>query len=197
MQLGSVAQALKTVTTEAVADEPVKTAAVVPPPVPVKSVVIPEQKTPAPTAVVQPPAVVAPAAILTASAPPATKAAPTKSAGRYCNKTTVVIIEFGGSSFEVKGKYATRLDQLGRFLKENPTAKGTIEGHTASGTAAGMTKLSQARADSVRDYLVMASGIDGSRLSAVGYGKSRPIASNKTAAGRRKNFRVEAVIVCE
>ena len=197
VQLGSVAQALKTVTTEAVADEPVKTAAVVPPPVPVKSVVIPEQKTPAPTAVVQPPAVVAPAAILTASAPPATKAAPTKSAGRYCNKTTVVIIEFGGSSFEVKGKYATRLDQLGRFLKENPTAKGTIEGHTASGTAAGMTKLSQARADSVRDYLVMASGIDGSRLSAVGYGESRPIASNKTAAGRRKNFRVEAVIVCE
>jgi len=75
--------------------------------------------------------------------------------------------------------------------------KGTIEGYTAAGGAARMVTLSQNRVDRVRDYLVTTFGIDASRLSAVGYGKSRPIASNQTAAGRRKNYRIEAVIVCE
>ncbi len=206
-QLGGVAPVVTAVVPVAVPVEPVIAAAVVsPPPAPVKSVAAPVQKAPVPTVEAVPPVVVAPpviasiavkAAIEPAKAESAVTALPVKASGYYCNKTTVLIIEFGGGRSAVKGEYARRLDRLGRFMKENPTARGTIEGHTAAGGEARMAKLSKARADSVRDYLVTTFGIDGSRLSAVGYGQARPIASNKTAVGRRKNFRVEAVIVCE
>jgi len=54
--------------------------------------------------------------------------------------------------------------------------------------------LSQARADSVRQYLIDTFGIDASRVTAVGYGPNKPIASNDTAEGKKKNRRVEAVI---
>ena len=53
-------------------------------------------------------------------------------------------------------------------------------------------KLSQRRAESVKNYLVQNFGIDPARLSAKGYGMTRPIADNKTAEGRQKNRRIEA-----
>ena len=70
-----------------------------------------------------------------------------------------------------------------------------IGGHTdAVGSDALNDKLSQARAESVRDYLVGA-GIAASHLtSATGYGKHQPVADNATAEGRAKNRRVEIVI---
>lgn len=52
-------------------------------------------------------------------------------------------------------------------------------------------KLSQRRAEGVKNYMVKTFGIDASRLSAKGYGMTRPIESNKTAAWRQKNRRVE------
>jgi OOP family OmpA-OmpF porin len=55
-------------------------------------------------------------------------------------------------------------------------------------------KLSERRANSVRQYIIDKFGIDGSRLTAVGYGESKPIADNSTAEGRQKNRRVEAVM---
>ena len=125
------------------------------------------------------------------------KSTPVKSGRDYCGTPAPIIIEFGGSNTSVKTHNHEHLDRLGRFLKENPTAKGRVEGYTAHGTAAGMVKLSQARAESVQNYIVTTFGIDGSRLSAIGYGQAHPIASNKTAAGRRKNFRVIAVFTCE
>ncbi len=55
-------------------------------------------------------------------------------------------------------------------------------------------RLSTERAEAVREYLLAACSVDASRLFAAGYGESRPIASNDTDEGRRKNRRIDIVI---
>jgi|GEM_PF-258842 len=88
------------------------------------------------------------------------------------------------------------LDQVVAVLKANPQiALLRVEGHTDSdGVDAYNFKLSDARAASVRTYLI-GKGIDPARVASAGYGETRPIADNKTAVGREKNRRVEFVIV--
>ncbi len=87
------------------------------------------------------------------------------------------------------------LNEVTKVLKDNPTLKVRVEGHSDSkGNAATNKKLSRDRAVAVRDYLVTA-GIDASRLDAEGYGSEQPLESNNTAAGREKNRRVEFVIM--
>ncbi len=69
-----------------------------------------------------------------------------------------------------------------------------IDGHTDSqGSDSSNQTLSDRRANSVRDYLIK-KGIDGSRLKATGFGESKPIADNTTAAGRAKNRRTEMTV---
>ena len=86
------------------------------------------------------------------------------------------------------------LDEVGQALKDHPTIQVRIEGHTDSrGSASYNLKLSRARARSVREYL-MGQGVAGDRMVSEGYGESRPIADNRTAAGRAQNRRVEFVI---
>jgi OOP family OmpA-OmpF porin len=69
--------------------------------------------------------------------------------------------------------------------------KVEIGGHTdAQGSDTANQRLSQRRADSVRQYL-LDKGIEGGRLTAVGYGEAQPIATNDTPAGRAENRRVE------
>ena len=76
-------------------------------------------------------------------------------------------------------------------LAEWPEVKVEIQGHTDNvGNNTTNLKLSQARADAVRLYLIQ-KGIDSSRLRSVGYGEEFPIADNHTGAGREKNRRVE------
>ena len=76
--------------------------------------------------------------------------------------------------------------------------KLTIEGHTDSdGSKAANLKLSQARAESIRNYITNKFGIDTKRLTAKGYGSDKPIASNKTKDGKTKNRRIEALFSCE
>lgn len=83
------------------------------------------------------------------------------------------------------------LDQVAAGLASQPKLTVQIDGHTDSvGTAAYNLALSKKRAESVRAYLV-SKGIDASRLAAEGYGKTKPIASNDTEAGRAENRRVE------
>lgn len=87
------------------------------------------------------------------------------------------------------------LDVLVEFMKSKPEVKILIEGHTdAIGSAQSNIILSEKRAKAVRDYLI-SRGIQPSRLETVGFGKSRPIASNATTFGRQLNRRTELVII--
>ena len=87
-----------------------------------------------------------------------------------------------------------KIESISSLLKQYPNAKFSIEGHTDSdGSDAFNQKLSQERADVVRNALIER-GIKAANLTAVGYGESKPIASNKTAAGKAKNRRTEVVL---
>jgi outer membrane protein OmpA-like peptidoglycan-associated protein len=90
------------------------------------------------------------------------------------------------------------LDNFVDYLKENPNIKIEIHGHTDNvGNTRANKKLSEDRAQTVRDYIVF-QGIDQSRIIAhKGFGESKPIASNSTEKGRAKNRRTEFVIVSQ
>jgi outer membrane protein OmpA-like peptidoglycan-associated protein len=88
------------------------------------------------------------------------------------------------------------LDQVARILQQHPEVeKMVIEGHTDDrGNAEANRKLSRARAEAVKGYLV-SKGVEPARLEAQGFGPDQPIASNKTDKGRAANRRVEFIIV--
>jgi len=87
------------------------------------------------------------------------------------------------------------LDAIADGMKKHPRLKVEIQGHTDStGSPAYNLKLSQRRADSVRDYLVN-NGVNADQLVTKGYGQTQPAASNKTAEGRAKNRRVVMFVV--
>ncbi len=83
------------------------------------------------------------------------------------------------------------LDFVADIMKEYSESKFIIEGHTdSSGPNAFNQKLSENRANSVKDYLIN-SGISADRMSAVGFGEGQPTVSNDTRKGRMTNRRVE------
>ena len=87
------------------------------------------------------------------------------------------------------------LDELVAYLNRKDDEKIELGGHTDNvGTAAKNKVLSQDRANTVRAYL-LTKGIDPSRVTAVGYGMSKPVASNATADGRAQNRRTEVTIL--
>jgi OOP family OmpA-OmpF porin len=95
-----------------------------------------------------------------------------------------------GSDKLLKGSFVI-LNRAVKVLKDYPDVRLEISGHTDNvGKADYNRDLSQKRADSVKAYLV-SQGIASDRLEAVGYGMDKPIASNKTKAGRSKNRRTE------
>ncbi len=85
-----------------------------------------------------------------------------------------------------------KLNEVADVLtKQDPDSKMVVEGHTDSqGSASTNQELSQKRAQAVRDYLV-SRGIAGDRVTAEGFGPSRPVANNGSAEGRADNRRVE------
>ncbi len=87
------------------------------------------------------------------------------------------------------------LQAMVAILKEYPTAKFALEGHTDSdGKDAMNLQLSKDRAAAVRTYLID-NGIAADRLTSEGFGEAKPIASNKTKAGKAQNRRVEVKLV--
>ena len=95
-----------------------------------------------------------------------------------------------GSGVITKESYAI-LDEVAGIMNQYPNLNVSIEGHTdAQGNDAKNLQLSSNRAQAVQAYL-MQKGISASRLRAVGYGETAPVADNATAAGRAQNRRVE------
>jgi outer membrane protein OmpA-like peptidoglycan-associated protein/opacity protein-like surface antigen len=87
-----------------------------------------------------------------------------------------------------------KLNDVVSILKDNPSFRLTIDGHTDFvGNDAYNQTLSEQRAASVRAFLI-SKGISDSRITSFGYGESRPVADNNTAAGRAKNRRVEMTL---
>ncbi len=104
-------------------------------------------------------------------------------------------VQFESASNNITPESKFQLDDLAEVLKKYPQLKIAVSGHMDStGDPAVNFALSQQRADVVKSYLV-GQTIAESRLSAVGYGASKPADTNETEAGRQKNRRIEFRII--
>jgi outer membrane protein OmpA-like peptidoglycan-associated protein len=98
---------------------------------------------------------------------------------------------FDTGKASLRSESNTELDRLVKLLKDVPTLKIELSGHTDNtGSASGNVTLSQNRAQAVLDYLA-SKGINKSRLTAKGYGSSKPVSTNDTSEGRQLNRRTE------
>ncbi len=113
---------------------------------------------------------------------------------KYCS---VLDLTFEINKEDIQRDDKERLGVLGTFMQKYPKTTAVIEGHADNvGTSEHNLNLSQERAESVATYLIDTFKIAPSRLSAVGYGDTRPVADNSTQKGQRANRRIEAVIAC-
>lgn len=104
-------------------------------------------------------------------------------------------IHFDTNKSDIKNSYNSRIAEFAKVMNTDKRLKANIEAHTDSvGSDAYNQKLSERRAAAAVNALV-AAGVEKSRIKAVGYGESRPVASNETVEGRAENRRVEAVMV--
>ncbi len=104
-------------------------------------------------------------------------------------------LKFAPGSAVIAPKYFGLLSKVGRAIEKFPDASITVAGHTdASGKAGKNLIISQKRAEAVYKYLLANSGVAANAIHAVGYGESRPVATNKTDAGKSKNRRIEIII---
>jgi chemotaxis protein MotB len=122
------------------------------------------------------------------------------------NKLSVNLVEkvlFDSGKAEVKTQGKDVLKKVGNILKGVKDKEIRIEGYTDDVPIGGALKqrfptnweLSTQRATNVLRFLQDEAGVDGARLSAVGYGEFRPIADNKTPEGRAENRRIEIVLI--
>lgn len=101
---------------------------------------------------------------------------------------------FQTNSFKLQSEHLASLDSIMSFLASHPQLEVEISGHTDNiGTENHNLRLSTQRAEAVAQYIVN-KGISTKRTGFEGFGSSRPIASNDTEEGRRKNRRVEILI---
>jgi OmpA-OmpF porin, OOP family len=101
---------------------------------------------------------------------------------------------FASGSAKLLPKSYKALDEAIKLLKDDESLMVDIDGHTdASGKAEKNQLLSEQRATAVKAYLV-SKGISEDRLKATGYGSAKPVADNKTAAGKAKNRRTEMAV---
>jgi OmpA-OmpF porin, OOP family len=125
-----------------------------------------------------------------------TAAAPADSDDELPEEVSVqLLVEFDTDRSDIKPQYHAEIARVGEFMNTYPWTTAVIEGHTDNvGGARYNQALSQRRAEAVRKYLIDTFGIEPSRLTAKGYGLSKPIADNGTPEGRQKNRRIEARI---
>ncbi len=104
-------------------------------------------------------------------------------------------ILFDTGKATIKPESVSTMVDIIQILNEYPYAKFAVEGHTDSvGSASSNQRLSEARANAIRDFLIN-EGILSSRLTAVGFGEDKPIASNTNRIGRKQNRRVEINLI--
>lgn len=104
-------------------------------------------------------------------------------------------ITFDSSASTIRPSSRAVLDKVVKTLKDNPTVRIEIVGHTDdAGAREANVALSQARAEAVKQYLVDA-GVEGDRMTTRGEGPDAPIADNRSKAGRAKNRRIEFKVV--
>jgi outer membrane protein OmpA-like peptidoglycan-associated protein len=131
----------------------------------------------------------------TLAAAPTPVAQPVQAAAQACERSLASLlageeIEFGSGSAAISARSAPLLDSLAKQARACP-GNIRIEGHTDSvGRSRFNRSLSDARAAAVRAALIDR-GIPAGRLQSQGYGATRPVADNHTAAGRAKNRRIE------
>jgi outer membrane protein OmpA-like peptidoglycan-associated protein len=109
------------------------------------------------------------------------------------NRIAFASLEFENGKADILTSMHEDLSKLGNFLLDHPQLQLTISGHTDSqGKEESNLKLSQARADAIKTYLSDVFAIDGTRITAIGYGSSKPIISKEeTDEHKQLNRRVE------
>jgi outer membrane protein OmpA-like peptidoglycan-associated protein len=108
--------------------------------------------------------------------------------------TAMQNVQFETGKSALKNTSFSVLDQLASIMQQHPEYRLKIEGHTDNvGAEASNQRLSQARATTCLNYLV-SKGISASRITATGFGSTRPVADNATKEGRDRNRRVEFII---
>ncbi len=111
------------------------------------------------------------------------------------NKVVLNNIFFNYNESSIREQSRGEIERLALMMFKNPAVKIEISGHSDSkGTDDYNQKLSEARAKSVVDYLIMLD-VEPERLTFKGYGKNRPVASNDTDEGRALNRRTEVEII--
>ena len=104
-------------------------------------------------------------------------------------------INFNIKSVTIKSTQLDQLRQMAELMKTYPDTTAVMEGHTYSrGSATKNLEISQRRAQSIKKYFANTFGIAPERITAEGFGETRPIASNATPEGRRKNRRVLVIL---
>ena len=113
------------------------------------------------------------------------------------NKWKFTSLEFNNNSSQILPEMEVDLDKVVDFLVDHPEIKLIISGHTdGSGDPAANLKLSQARADAIKAYIIEKGSIDAARVEAVGYGSQKPIIQQETSEADKKiNRRVEFELI--
>lgn len=139
----------------------------------------------------QPKPVLIPSAVITPVQPPAQNL-PIRNERQF-----TVLFDF--DSTNITSDTASELSLMADFIKTRRTNNNIVlEGHTDSkGKDVYNNKLSQARANTAKNILVNKYGVDGMKLTPMGYGESNPVDTNSTDQGRQNNRRVVATVVSE
>lgn len=104
-------------------------------------------------------------------------------------------VTFPAGEIIASERIKTQVERIGYVLQQNPDSKVVVAGHTDNaGDSAANMQLSKHRAQSIKQLLMLMYNIDASRITATGYGETRPLVSNATEEGRQRNRRVELTL---
>jgi len=117
------------------------------------------------------------------------------------NSSNDVVLRLSGISFDIgksdiKDEHIPLIEKVKTLIQMFPYSKLVVEGHTdASGEASSNMLLSEKRAFAIMQYLRQSLLITADKISSIGYGADKPVASNQTKDGRAKNRRIDIIIM--